>query len=148
MNTASKLGLGIFAAIGIFLSVKIATSLFSLDASNICNEYLSSTYPAPGGENVVQVIHKSCTKSGSISTILLNNKSTPDEFFVLYKWKAKDYETDNFTFFPPPMAVRWYRSNEVHIVVPFEAIVLRDSEERGGVRVKYFSFEALIKKSR
>lgn len=141
MSSAPKLALGVFAALGVLVTLKLITGTVSVSGANICNETLRNVYSSPDGIRSLTVEHLNCSNTGSKSSVLLSHRDTPDEFAVLLSWEEKTYQSDDLVFFPPPIAVQWYSSNEVHITAPAESIEYKRSESRDGVKVQYYSLE-------
>lgn len=141
MINAPKLALGVFATLGVLVVLKLIPGTVSVSGVNICNETHSNVYPSPDGIRSLTVEHLNCSNTGSKSSVLLGHRDIPDEFSVLLSWEAKTYQSDGLVFFPPPIAVQWYSSNEAHIMAPAESIQHKRSESRDGVKVQYYSLE-------
>ncbi|WP_207060928.1 hypothetical protein [Motiliproteus sp. SC1-56] len=147
MTNAPKIALGVFAALGILVTLKLVTGTVSVSGANICNGTLQNVYPSPDRVRSLTVEHLNCSNTGSKSTVLLGHRDTPDEFAVLLSWEAKTYQSEGLVFFPPPIAVEWYSNNEVHIMAPEESLQFKKNESREGVEVQYYSLSPLTRHS-
>ena len=137
MTKGQKLVIGMFSVIGAIVTLKLIVGTVTVSGANVCNEVIRNVISSPDGIRSLTVRHANCSNTGSESSVLMGHRDRPNEFSVLLSWEARTYQYGGMQFFPPPIAVQWYGSEEVHISAPAENIRYKRIEHRDGVRVHF-----------
>lgn len=139
MKLSSKISLGIFSGIGVFVTISFFYGFAA--TTNVCSENMSDVIHSPDQNFNLVVEHKRCSETGAQTYVLLGSKDKPNDFNVVFRWEYKDSKRYGISYFPIPIGLKWTGDKEAQIYLPdsaYENTGYRQEVIRfGAVKVKY-----------
>jgi hypothetical protein len=129
-----KIALGVFATIGLAITIKLITSLVIGQSSYDCYLRSNSAFPSWGDKATLRIVRKVCGETDTIS-IELDSITNEGKIYPIDQVSEDQYEFQERRYDQIPVSVQWTSEQRVNVIIGLDSNLEETLHNRESIEV-------------